>query len=305
MRETNPAPGNLPPKAARMLADVYDERRKAGLSKARASEVAWGAVKKYYHRKRGETRWRKRKTNPAKHRGWTVVVVKATASSRRTGSVKGKWNAVGTPPKKGTTGMVQSYGHDSREDAVKALHREIAKKTRASKPKRRNASPQRSTNRLPTTSLKSAPVRLDDIELAELGSVLEIETDQATIAWPRGKAVLAWSPKAKSLVVVEGGKRTTANTAKRGRARGAYERFADRDASKTATVDVNPRGAWKRVGNVSRIDYHSNKWNRRAEYTHKSGPGVRLYMKGSWDNPPRLWVLKGGRMTVTRRGIVN
>ncbi len=251
MNEPNPATGNLPAKAARMLADVYDERRKAGLSKARASEVAWGVVKKYYHRKRGETRWRRRE--------------------------------------KPTTGSA----------------RRKAKTRTPAKPRRRNASPKRSTQRLPTTTLKNAPARLDDSDLAELGSVLELETDHASIAWPRGKAVLAWSPKAKSLVIVEGGKRSTTNTAKRTRARGAFERWAARDASKTATVDVNPRGAWKRVGNVRRIDYHSNKWGRRAEYTHKSGPGVRLYMKGSWDNPPRLWVLKGGRMTVTRRGIVN
>ncbi len=243
-----------------------------------------------------------RKENPRRYRGWTVVIVKATATNRRTGSVKGKWNAAGTPPKKGTTGMVQSYGHESRAEAAKSIRQEIAKKT---KPRRRNASPKRSTQRLPTTSLKTAPARLDNADLAELGSVLELETEHATIAWPRDKAILAWSPKAKALVIVEGGKRTTSNTAKRGRARGAFERFADRDATKTSTVDVNPRGAWKRVGNIRRIDYHSNKWNRRAEYTHKSGPGVRLYMKGSWDNPPRLWVLKGGRMTVTPRGIVN
>lgn len=52
-------PGDLPPKAARMLSHVYEEQRDAGASKEVAASSAWCTVERHYTRGKGG-RWRKR-----------------------------------------------------------------------------------------------------------------------------------------------------------------------------------------------------------------------------------------------------
>lgn len=87
-----------------------------------------------------------------------------------------------------------------------------------------------------------------------------------------------------------------------------FERFTGRGAT-YERADIFPtvsNARWRTIGKVYRIDYTSDKGRRqRVEYTHESGAGVRLYRYGAVTKPPWVWAIKGGRMTVTERGIVH
>lgn len=158
----------------------------------------------------------------------------------------------------------------------------------------------------PSRVIKRSPVGdLDDATLAELGDALEIEINGYQIMWPKGQATLAWSPAHRALVILQGGRRGKPQpVGVSSRPSRAFERWADRDAKREATIEIKPRGAWRSLGTVKRIDYQSSKWGGSAEYTHKTGSGVRLYRFGAATKPPWVWVIKGGRLTVTARGIV-
>ena len=163
----------------------------------------------------------------------------------------------------------------------------------------------RSSRVFPSRVIKRAPAgKLDGATLAELGDALEVEIDGYRITWPKGQATLAWSPDRKALVILQGGRRGKPQPPASGRESRAFERWSDRDARREATIDIRPRGSWRSIGSVRRIDYHSDKWGARREYTHKTGSGVRLYRYGAATKPPWIWVIKGGRLTVTARGIV-
>lgn len=44
----SPEPGNLPEAGAKMLANIYAARRKAGDDKEKAAKIAWSAVRQKY-----------------------------------------------------------------------------------------------------------------------------------------------------------------------------------------------------------------------------------------------------------------
>ena len=228
-----------------------------------------------------------------RYRGWEIVTAKRgdgrwdAGANRSFAKVKGADIPEVIPSTR--------RGFETRETGVRAVKARID----------RRVNPRASISKLPARTLRQAPIGLEGAELAELGSVLELETDTATIRWPRGRAVLGWSPRHKALVVLEGAKRKRNASEPRGRARAAFERWARRGAKHGDELELAPRGSWRRLGALRRIDYHSDKWGRKAEYTHPTGRGVTLYMRGSWDAPPRVWVIKGGRLTVSERGIIN
>ena len=169
---------------------------------------------------------------------------------------------------------------------------------------------QQTAPQLPSHVLKASPVgSLDGIAVAELGTVLEIETDGHVVRFPANRYPLLWSPERKVLLVQEGAKRGRKSPLEsEGPAVTAFERWADRDAAYERD-DTFPtvRGAkWRAIGKVQRIDYMSDKYGRQAVgYTHESGSGVRLYRYGAATKSPWVWAVKGGRMNVTARGIVH
>ncbi len=123
---------------------------------------------------------------------------------------------------------------------------------------------------------------------------------------------LLWFPVWKALVFFEGVKRGS-NTVKNlarleegsatTKATGTFEKWAQRQAEKAYDLTF-PKGKrhWFGAGKVHRIDYWSDKWGDDAEYTHDFQKGVKLYVlqKGP---KSAMWVIRGGRMTVTKRGI--
>lgn len=161
---------------------------------------------------------------------------------------------------------------------------------------------------IPTRPLRRSPVGcVEDLDAALLGCVLEVEADGYIIRWPKGSAPLAWSPSKKALVVLEQATKGPKHSGDEVPAavRRSYEDFNDRNATFERTYDIPTRSqAWVSCGHVQRVDYYSTKWGAKREYTHKTGPRVRLYRYGAKTKAPWLWVITGGRMTVTARGIV-
>jgi hypothetical protein len=144
--------------------------------------------------------------------------------------------------------------------------------------------------------------------VVELGSALELELSGGVVVrWRKHTAPLLWSPKKQALFVLE---RT-----KKGRnrpippdtpsdVRRSFESWAHRGATRKRTDSVTSIGAsWRSCGQVVRLDYASDKWGVKREYTHDTGPRVRLYSYGTTSRPS-CWAIHGGRLTVTTRGIV-
>jgi hypothetical protein len=179
--------------------------------------------------------------------------------------------------------------------------------------------------------LKRAPVGMDGAIGAEIGKLIELQLPG--LVWkPRGvskRPRLIWFPEQKALgfFTWEAGEKTGEmpewlrvrpstrefdyldESRDVGPAVRAFEAFMDRGAKQTArTYDFPFRStrAWYSVDKVRRIDYWSDKFRAEREYTHESGPGVRLYVYGSPRRfGPAFWLVHGGKMNVTARGIIN
>jgi hypothetical protein len=145
----------------------------------------------------------------------------------------------------------------------------------------------------------------------ELGRVLELEVGGQVIRMGRKRVPLLWFPAWKSLVFFEGvsqGRATAAALRELETAPGykravkSFDSWANRGTEKARGMTF-PKGQrkWYAGGTVSRIDYWSDKWGREDEYTHDHGKGVQLYILQR--GKTAMWVIKGGRLRVTKRGI--
>lgn len=149
-----------------------------------------------------------------------------------------------------------------------------------------------------------------DFHAAELGYVLELELDKGVvISWPKKRCPLLWFPEYRACAWMQGAKRGRKQAAPDEIARkveSAFERWADRPVRLigTDTFPPRPKGQWLAYGRASRIDYWSDKWGTTAEYTHTITTSVRLYRWGHAKKPPWLWVLRGGGLQLTARGLI-
>lgn len=141
--------------------------------------------------------------------------------------------------------------------------------------------------------------------VAVLGSVLEVEVGGVVYRWPKGECRLLWSPRNRALLWFEGNGQPieVPEDADIQAAQNAYERFRDQDARKVYSKEYPVKGQWRSFGRADRIDYYSTKWGDNASYTHKLGRRVVLYRQGSAKGP-WLYVLRGGNLRCTARGLV-
>lgn len=153
--------------------------------------------------------------------------------------------------------------------------------------------------------IKRPPVGKGPHNVADLGSVLEVEVGGVVFRWTKGACRLLWEPKTSALLWFDG-KGTTIQTDEDTNlkaATAAYERFKDQEARKVDSKKYPVKGQWLSFGRAFRVDYHSNKWGDNASYTHKLGRKVCLYRQGPTDGP-WLFVLRGGSLRCTARGLV-
>jgi hypothetical protein len=149
-----------------------------------------------------------------------------------------------------------------------------------------------------------APLPTQGLVLASLGSVLELEIGESVWRWPKGQCEMLWHQPSRSLVWFDCDEipLEPAQVATK-KAEAVYSRFKDREATRVRAAEYRVKGPWHSFGRASRVDYHSDKWGQKAAYTHALGRNVTFYRQGT-DAGPWLFVLRGGTLRVTRRGLV-
>lgn len=161
------------------------------------------------------------------------------------------------------------------------------------------------------------PVSIDGRFAAELGTMLDLEIGEHIVRFLRPKPRLLYFPALHALCWIASKTRKTAakttkaafdevSAAQRGKAsQKLFSTWADRE-SKKARVETYPKRDnekwWTWIAPALRLDYRSDKWGKSDEYTHQFGKGVRVYVLPT--SKAMLWLVRGGRLTVTARGIV-
>ena len=150
-----------------------------------------------------------------------------------------------------------------------------------------------------------APVNLADLQVASfLGNVVSLRWDTANGYREEFKATkpiqLLWAPEADCAFFFARQTKTRAGADIDDRkARKVVERWTGRAAGKTSTIVVPDlkRGPWKKVGKGHSIVYRSDRAGPMERHEHDLGPTVSVYVMGS------LWVIRGGKLRVTSRGL--
>lgn len=144
----------------------------------------------------------------------------------------------------------------------------------------------------------------------QLGQALEVELSSGHVIRWKSRPRLFWNDVGRYLGLAEGwGKpsRGRLNFDRPGMPQKVPNLFAAFHGRKPeSALDWNNKSMpdrWVSLGGVERIDYHSTKHDARKSYTHDHGRGVRMYRFGGQSRA--IWVIKGGSLTVTGRGIVN
>jgi hypothetical protein len=169
-------------------------------------------------------------------------------------------------------------------------------------PKRRNPT----AGVLPSRAMKQSPIRtLDGAELADLGTMIEVQIRGTVIRWKAGKVPALWFPESQALIWFEGGARYGRRQDARGiggKAADARKRWSHRAPSQERTADVTTPRTWRTFGQADRVDYRSDKFDLVVrEYTHETR--ATLYRSGGV-KPPWIWVLKGPGFRLTTRGLI-
>lgn len=151
--------------------------------------------------------------------------------------------------------------------------------------------------------MKRAPIRTNNIDVTELGHVIEVMTGAHRITWRKGSVSMLWDENQKALIWLEGIRKGPKKPVSMSAA--VYKKWHKKNPNheRCDVFPDIPQGKWRKIGIATRVDYHSKKWGKNEEYTHDHGGGVGLYRYGLADKGPYMWVLKGGRLRVTARGI--
>lgn len=156
--------------------------------------------------------------------------------------------------------------------------------------------------------LKRAPAAIDGHDTAELGKALEVEAGGLRLQFAK-RPHMYWDPRTSTLMWFQGGERSRARNPADvdAKAAKAFEDFMGRDVEREFqhTMPRMPNGVWRKVGRADRFDYWSDKFDEpppRREYTHGITSAVNLY-RGGGPKPPWIWMLRGGKLRITRRGI--
>jgi len=137
-----------------------------------------------------------------------------------------------------------------------------------------------------------------------LGTLLDVVVEgdgEAFKVTPSGATDLLWSDQARALVFVPGrtfdledleGLRGSASAR-------AFERWSVWEASQGGRATLAEGGPWSAYRALT-IGYRSDKFGRPADYQHDFGRAVVAYAPTSSTAP---WVIRGGALRITQRGI--
>jgi len=215
------------------------------------------------------------------------------------------------------------------ERVVRSLRRDLIGNPYSPPTKKKNNKKLKKTNKK-KSSKKKAPTYIklkspkqmpDPGPCPWLGSIIEFgwEMDagesskkideHGNALWdPRSEWMFMWSPKYKAVV---GQKRPRnmyqlADVSRYGGAAKMFEVFMARPAENTFELTV-PDVPLHKVGkSASHIVYRSDKWSPKrleSDYIHQFGKGVQLYCGPSIEHP-EVFICYGGKLTLTRRGLV-
>ena len=114
--------------------------------------------------------------------------------------------------------------------------------------------------------------------------------------------MMLWSPKLSAVICVPQGEMEPSDE-EDGDVSSIVKRWNKRSPSASGYMDI-PKCSLEELGKAKHIVYRSDKWNPGAfhDYIHDFQEGVRCFT----DNPksPRMFVICGGRLTVTERGLI-
>ncbi len=148
--------------------------------------------------------------------------------------------------------------------------------------------------------------------LAQIGQLLDVVVREQgpdgqvdVRVRPRRKTHLLWLPRRSSvknggwLVWTMGGSYKLQSAAPTGAAARAFERWSVWEADTAGKARIRVANSYRRHP-IATIGYRSDKFGKKEDYEHAFGQGVHLYRPT--DNRS-VWVVKGGRLRLTARGI--
>ena len=136
----------------------------------------------------------------------------------------------------------------------------------------------------------------------------DVDDDGNAIWTPNSEWMFMWSPKYKAVVSIRRPKNMykLAKVERYGGAAKMFEVFMDRPADAMFEVDL-PDVKLKKLGKkAANIVYRSDKWSperKEEDYIHPYGKGVQIYCGPSIQRP-EIFLCFGGKLTLTKRGLV-
>jgi len=169
--------------------------------------------------------------------------------------------------------------------------------------------------------LRSPKVMPDPGPCAWLGSIVEWSweiprghkaknvDENGNALWdPNSEWMFLWSPKYKAVISIRRPRNMyrLADVSRYGGAAKMFETFMARPAEKTFEMTVPDVPIHKVGRKAAHIVYRSNKWSPKrmdTDYIHPFEKGVQLYCGPSIERP-EVFICFGGKLTMTKRGLV-
>jgi len=169
--------------------------------------------------------------------------------------------------------------------------------------------------------LSSPKVMPDPGPCAWLGSLIEwawvispgdsckkVDEKGNAIWEPRSDWMFLWSPKYKAVVSVKKPRSMghMPSVSRDGGGARMFETFASRPAENTFEIAIPDVPIHKLGDKAAHIVYRSDKWSpsrKTTDYIHQFKEGVKLYCGPSAEKP-EVFICFGGKLTLTKRGLV-
>jgi len=218
---------------------------------------------------------------------------------------EGRIENPGQPPKK-TKSRKKNKGTPPKKSKTKASKK--AKKSNKATPRKHIVlrSPRQMPDPGPCSWLGSL---VEWAWVMKPGDVSKHVDENGNAIWdPHSEWMFMWSPRYKAIVSMRRPRNMyqLAGVDRHGGAAKMFETFAARPAENTFEVIV-PDVPIHKVGDAAaHIVYRSDKWSPKrlkSDYIHKFSKGVKIYCGPTLENP-EVFLCFGGRLTLTKRGLV-